>query len=224
MNQKRVRKSNLSYTVILLLFAGLMVGLLIANGPPFQIEATEATPAVIERPIFGPEYPIGNIIGIRMVNRPTNQSILLVRGDDNQWLRADVTGAAVDQAVAEFAVEVIYNLHLSELIKFDANTDFSQYNLDLLPEFVVSFGVSAYNQDNGNEVEDITLHIGSLNPTQTAYYAVFADGLSNERLGEWVYLMNAGYVDTLLDLLATDFAPLDATLPAGESQTPPPTS
>lgn len=221
MNQKRVRKSNLPYTVMLLLFAGVMVGLLIANGPPFQPSTDRATPAASIRPIFGAEESLDDIIGIRLVNRLSDESILLVRSPDNSWVRGDVTNTAPDPTAAELATEVIYNLWLTELVKFDETTDFGQYGLDPQPQFVVSFGVIAYNQSNGNEVKDTTLQIGSLNPTQTAYYAVFADGITNDRLGEWVYLIDTGSINTLMYLLATDFAPLDATPPADESQMPP---
>ncbi|MBI5931464.1 MAG: DUF4340 domain-containing protein [Chloroflexi bacterium] len=209
------------YTVMLLLFAGLMVGLLIDNGPPFQPKANNATPAAIEAPIFGPEQSLDDIIGIRLVSHVADASILLVRGQDNSWVRGDVANAVPDPTAAEFATEVIYNLWLTQLVKFDATSDLSQYGLDPQPQFVVSFGVIAYNQSNGNEVKDTTLHIGSLNPDQTAYYAVFADGVTNARLGEWVYLIDKESINTLMDLLATNFAPLDATPPADESQTPP---
>jgi hypothetical protein len=223
MQQIGVKNRNLAYTVLLVGFAAVMVGLLIVNGPPFQTNVVNSTPPANDRPLLGADQTPADIRWYGVANRTTGQSGALERTTAGGWQRVGAPDEVVDAEGAAYGAFVIYNFRLSEVVKYDAETDLSPFGLAPQPQVVVSFGIISYNEiENRDEVQDVTLYIGARNPTQQAYYAVFVDEARGVRRGEWVYLIQTDYIDALLDLLANDFQIPTASPQESVSATPSP--
>jgi hypothetical protein len=107
----------------------------------------------------------------------------------------------INQQFAELGAQAIASFTVSELVQFAADDDLSQYGLTATPQYVVSFGINAYNNSS------ITLYIGTLTPDEQEYYLIFVDesgpGLPR-RQGEWVYLIRTGYIDSLAAIMFDD--------------------
>jgi hypothetical protein len=181
------------------------------------------SPSSVGWPLFDIQRQTpGDILAYRVTDRASGQSIIVERTDEGGWQRQDAPAQQLNADAAEFGARVIYSFQLVELVRFDAETDLSQFGLAPQPQVVVSFRTFAYNDNNDRMIRDITLHIGSLSPTRQAYYAVQVDEVHGVRLGEWVYLIRSEYIDALLRLMADTLA-VPTQAPQGsatETQTP----
>lgn len=182
-------KRNLLYNILLACFAVLMVVVLIFKGPPST---------AVSRPIPTPVYVLFGIDDPSQVDwygiRTTEQDVLWERTVDGWQTRA---GATVDPLLAETGTQILASLQLRQLLEFGPTESLAQYGLTTTPQFVVSFGLTAYNGK-----ETFTLYLGTLTPDQSEYYAVFVDDNDPpRRIGEWVYLIPAVYIQTLTEVM-----------------------
>lgn len=186
-------KRNRLYNILLACFAVLMVGVLIDKGPP---------PTAVSRPRPTPVYAPFGIDSPSQIDwyglRTADVDVVWERTADG-WQERGAT--PINPQLGETGAWVLTSLQLRQLRQFGPTESLAQYGLTITPQFVVSFGLTAYN--NGKET--FTLYLGTLTPDQSEYYAVFVDDYNPpRRIGEWVYLIPAPYIQTLVEVMAGD--------------------
>ncbi|MCB9438069.1 MAG: hypothetical protein H6673_13915 [Anaerolineales bacterium] len=182
-------KRNLLYNILLACFAALMVVVLIFKGPPST---------AVSRPIPTPVYALFGIDDPSQIDwygiRTAEQDVVWERTTDG-WQTQ--TGETVDTQLAETGTYLLASLQLRQLREFGPTESLAQYGVTTTPQFVVSFGLTAYNGK-----ETFTLYLGTLTPDQSEFYAVFVDDNDPpRRIGEWVYLIPAAYIQTLAEIM-----------------------
>ncbi len=194
--KQNVMKHNLLYNIVLAGFGALLVGLLIIKGPP----PTASPPATTSTSL---EYsPLGvtpaQIRWYELRDGQTGLAVKLERQDTSDWRLSDAPQQLIDQDIAAFGAQVVASFAVRQHRRFNTSDDLSQFGLTTSSRYVVSFGINAYN--NGSDVENFTLYIGTLTPDRQEYYAVFVDESDPDavmRQGEWIYLIEAEFIDTL---------------------------
>lgn len=195
---------NRIYTIMLISFAILVVWLRIDAGPP-----TVIVPAGLQEQ--SPSQPAFEVLAFSYEaceESPPCKIEMAVEWDVEQqlWLASLTPEHTIDQTIAQAAAASIANvsLYLEEAVQFDANTNLVQYGLTSRPRYILSYLIRldtlTDEVEQSAEVELITLFIGSLNPTQTGYYALFVDEERRNRRGEWVYLIEKNFIDYLNDV------------------------
>jgi hypothetical protein len=76
--------------------------------------------------------------------------------------------------------------------------------------------------NNSGAEQSFTLYIGGLNPSQQDYYAVFPDATEQQLrpVDDWVYLLDARYVDILdamFNAIRADTVPLSTATGSPEA-------
>lgn len=182
-------------------FAALMVGLSIENGPP----PLTNPPANIAPSLDESYIPLAVLpqdvmwYGIRVP--ALDRAVVWQRDGQGAW-QTDA-GIPIELAIGEPGAQVISEFRLRQVVQFGPEQNLSQYGLTLTPQYVVSFGINAYNSNNEITVDTFRLYIGSLTASATEYYVVFVEEtpLGTSRQGEWVYAIPSGYIDILVDVM-----------------------
>jgi hypothetical protein len=152
-------------------------------------------------PLFGEETSVSNILWYGARNEATGETITLERSGRGEWIHVQ-SGEVVNRDVAEAGADLIHKFRLRQLLPV-AEVNLGDFGLVPQPQYVVRFGTNAYNSDAQAVV---TLLIGSPNPAESSYYAVFGSEFQGTALGEYVYLISFEYINRLIELMVENFS------------------
>lgn len=187
------------YNIVLAGFGALMVIVLLIKGPPSTASPLATTSPDQSYSQLGVDPT--QIRWYELRDGQTGLTIKLEREGAGNWRLTDRPQQAIDQQAAEQGAQIIASFAVRELVQFAADDNLSQYGLTVTPRYVVSFGINAYNTSS---IESFTLYVGTLTPDQQEYYVVFVDETGPgpaRRQGEWVYLIQTGYIDVLAEVM-----------------------
>lgn len=177
-------------------------GLVIVEGDDSQPAINRGESASLPGvPLFDQEASVSNILWYGALNEATGETITLRRGVSGEWIHAE-SGEVVDRDVAEAGAWLIYNFRLVELLPM-SEVNLGDFGLAPRPQYVVRFGTNAYNSETQS---DVSLFIGSPNPSESSYYAVFGPEFRDTPLGEYVYLISFEYINRLIQLMVENFS------------------
>lgn len=192
---------SLRYNILLAGFALSLVALSIEIGPPplASPPQVETTPPDQAYQILGATPT--DIRWYEIRESATERSAVWQRDESGNW--SDETGQAIETRLGEGGTQILADYRVRPITQFGPTDDLSQYGLTS-PQYVVSFGINAYNNSIGIAQDTFTLYVGSLTSDQQAYYTVFVNEASPGGpmwQGEWVYAIPTGYINILVDVM-----------------------